>query len=86
MLEIHKFDGQITQEFLGLRIQNFQGIVFIRIQKYGDSNLHQCIFKRESIHVALRRKELIYLFIIYLRPATTFFYSDLTSIEIIFTI
>ena len=27
--KMHKLYGQITREFLGLRMQNFQGIVFI---------------------------------------------------------
>ena len=29
-----KFTGQRTRDFLGLRIQNFQGIVFILAQTY----------------------------------------------------
>ena len=32
--EISKLHGQITQEFLGLRIRDFQGMVFIRTQRY----------------------------------------------------
>ena len=31
---MYKLQGQITQEFLGLRMQNFQGIVSIRRQTY----------------------------------------------------
>ena len=31
---MHKLYGQITREFLGLRMQNFQGIVFIWEQTY----------------------------------------------------
>ena len=27
--EIYKFHGQITREFLGLRIRNFKGIAFV---------------------------------------------------------
>ena len=33
--EIYKLHGRITQEFLGLRMRNFQGIVFIWTQTYG---------------------------------------------------
>ena len=32
--EIYKLHRQITQEFLGLRMRNFQGMVFIRTRKY----------------------------------------------------
>ena len=32
LFKIYKFYGQITWEFLGLRMQNFQGITFIQIK------------------------------------------------------
>ena len=32
--EIYKLHGQITREFLGLRMGDFQGIVFERTQTY----------------------------------------------------
>ena len=44
---MYKLDGQITQEFLGLRMQNFQGIDFIWTQKY------RKIFKNVSFKVGL---------------------------------
>ena len=31
-----KLHGQISREFLGLRIQNFQGIVFTQTETYGE--------------------------------------------------
>ena len=31
---MYKFHGQITQEFLGVRMGNFQGIVFIWTRTY----------------------------------------------------
>ena len=32
--EIYKIPGEMTQEFLGLRMRNFQGIVFTRVRRY----------------------------------------------------
>ena len=32
--EIYKLHGEMTQEFLGLRMRNFQGIVFTRVRTY----------------------------------------------------
>ena len=32
--EIYKIPGEMTQEFLGLRMRNFQGIVFTRARRY----------------------------------------------------
>ena len=32
--KFHKFQWQITREFLGLRKQNFQGMVFISTRTY----------------------------------------------------
>ena len=32
--EIYKLHGEMTQEFLGLRMRNFQGIVFTRVRAY----------------------------------------------------
>ena len=32
--EIYKLHGQITRELLGLRMRNFQGIIFIGRQAY----------------------------------------------------
>ena len=34
---MYKLHGQITLEFLGLRMQNFQGIVFIWTQTYRET-------------------------------------------------
>ena len=43
--EIFNFHGQVTREFLGLRMQNFQGIAFIRTQKYRE------IFKSALVYL-----------------------------------
>ena len=32
--EIYKLHGEMTQKFLGLRMRNFQGIVFTRVRTY----------------------------------------------------
>ena len=40
-----KLHGQISREFLGLRIQNFQGIVFTQTETYGE------IFKSALVYL-----------------------------------
>ena len=41
----YKLHGWVTREFLGIRIQNFHGIIFIWIQTYGD------IFKSAWVYI-----------------------------------
>ena len=50
-----KLYGLITQEFLGLRIRNFQGVIFIFIEHIGRfSNLHQCAIVPLSFNFKLK--------------------------------
>ena len=44
---MYNFHGQITQKFLGLRMGNFQGIVFIWTQTYRE------IFKSALVYLQL---------------------------------
>ena len=46
-LEKCKIYGWITRGFLGLRMENFQGVIFYELEHIGRfSNLHWCTFKR----------------------------------------
>ena len=54
--EIYELHGQITQEFVGLRKRNFQGIVN-EIKHIGRfSNLHQYTFKRKQMKFCISAK------------------------------
>ena len=48
---MYKLHGQITQEFLGLKMRNYQGMALLYEQTHIErfSNLHYCTFKMIKI-------------------------------------